>query len=347
MASASPEGLPSSQQLQQAAACLKAGKLVVFPTETVYGLGADATNPNALQDLYRAKGRPADHPVIVHLASPETLKDWAVEIPDTAYALAAAFWPGPMTLILKRASHVPDAVTGGQETIGIRIPQHPTAIALLQAFGGGIAAPSANRFGRLSPTRLEDVEPEILEACGCVLDGGPCQVGVESTIVDLSGPEPVVLRPGMVLPSELEAILNHPLSPRPATSKTRASGTLPSHYAPQAPVRLLPTGEVVKNLSQVLRDGLTIGVLAYQEALTGLTVSKGGSVQWIKGPSDPEAYAQKLYAHLKKLDRKGCNEIWVEIPPRGMAWEAVNDRLGRAAAATAEPHQDQAEKVNS
>jgi L-threonylcarbamoyladenylate synthase len=343
MASTSPEGLPSSQQLQQAADCLKAGKLVVFPTETVYGLGADAKNPAALQDLYRAKGRPTDHPVIVHIASPDTLKDWAVEIPDIAYALAAAFWPGPMTLILKRARQVPDAVTGGQETVGLRIPQHPVALALLQAFGGGIAAPSANRFGRLSPTRLEDVEPEILEASGCALEGGPCPVGVESTIVDLSGPHPVVLRPGMVLPAELEAILGQTLPLRPAQWKTRASGTLPSHYAPQAPVRLLSTGSVVSSLSLHLKDGLKIGVLAYEEPLTGLKVSQGGAVRWIKCPSEPQAYAQALYANLKKLDREACDEIWVELPPEAMAWEAVHDRLQRAAAT---PHPQQIERVS-
>jgi len=196
-----------SVQIEKAAALLRQGELVAFPTETVYGLGADASNPEAVAKIFAAKGRPADHPLIVHIPGVEHLDRWAREIPETAFASAKAFWPGPLTLILKRQPNVPDAVTGGQDTVGIRVPGHPLALELLKAFDGGVAAPSANRFGHVSPTTAQHVHDELGSAVAMVLDGGPCRVGIESTIVNLTGPQSRILRPGMISAADLGRVL--------------------------------------------------------------------------------------------------------------------------------------------
>ena len=229
---------PSPAAIARAADRLRAGMLVAFPTETVYGLGADAGNPEAVRRIFAAKGRPADHPVIVHLHDAAQMADWARAVPEAAQKLAAAFWPGPLTLILPRASHVADVVTGGQDSVGLRVPSHPVARALLAAFGGGIAAPSANRFGRISPTTAQHVADDLGDAVAMILDGGACAVGIESTIVAFTGDQPVLLRPGGIGVAALSRALGRPLARR-RCGAPRASGTLASHYAPRTPATLV------------------------------------------------------------------------------------------------------------
>lgn len=325
-----PSALITDSQLAQAADILKNGGLVAFPTETVYGLGANAEDTEALGKLYTVKGRPGNHPVIVHLASLEQLQDWAVEIPEKAWQLAKTFWPGPLTLILKRSPRVPDAVTGGQDTVGIRIPNHPVALALLNAFQGGIAAPSANRFGRLSPTSAAHVRQDLESDVDLILDGGECQVGVESTIVAFQNGQPVILRPGMITAGQIQAVLRNPDLPQNqanhSSTVSRAPGTLASHYAPRTPLKLLSESEFRQKLSDIQKTSASakIGALVFS-ALQGLPHE-------IVMPKEPTLYAQRLYADLRKLDGLALNEIWVEAVPDTGAWAAVADRLHRAAA---------------
>jgi len=314
--------------IEQAIASLEAGRLVAFPTETVYGLGADARNEAAVQQIFEAKGRPADHPVIVHVASINQLGDWAKNIPEAAYILAEAFWPGPMTLILNRADTVLDVVTGGQETVGIRIPSHPVALALLEGFGRGVAAPSANRFGRISPTTTQHVVEELHGAVDLILEGGPCKVGLESTIINMTGPHPEIIRPGHIQPLQLEALLGYPVAVT-QVANLKASGTLDSHYSPETKVRLLST-EALHQQQETFMASKTIGVLTYS-----LSASFGASPRVhptiIQASADPVLYGQGLYHHLRVLDAQGLQEIWVEMPPDTPEWLAVWDRLSRAA----------------
>jgi len=311
--------------LATAAALLRAGRLVAFPTETVYGLGADALDPAAVARIFAAKGRPADHPLIVHLADARHIERFARRVPEQARRLAAAFWPGPLTLVLERADGVPDAVTGGQSTVGLRVPSHPVALALLAAFGGGLAAPSANRFGRISPTRAEHVASEFgdSDAVGALVDGGPCEVGIESTIVDLSGARPRVLRPGGIEVARIEAVLGEPLDGDLA-SAPRASGTLASHYAPDTPVVLVPA----KALVAVAREVATRRAAV---ALVRTVPARDVPAETIAMPLDPVGYAHELYAALRSADARGAALILVEAPPAEPAWAAVADRLRRAA----------------
>ena len=319
-----------ARDIAAAVDALRAGQLVGLPTETVYGLAADARNPDAVAKIFAAKGRPANHPLIVHLASAGQLDDWAREIPEAARTLAAAFWPGPLTLILKRQSGVPDAVTGGQDTVGLRVPAHPVAHAVLSAFGGGLAAPSANRFGRISPTTAAHVREELGAAVAVVLDGGECEVGIESTIVDLSRGVPVVLRPGRVSVDEMSRALGAPVFAADVLESRapRASGTLDSHYAPTTPVRLCDVPTLLAEAVAAARAGRRIGVLSrtlIDDAPTH------GSV-WLQLPNDPVGYAHGLYRDLRRLDQCGAEVLLVEAPPRSIEWQAVNDRLQRAAA---------------
>jgi len=341
---AKPEEGPVASQvpeavIAEAAAVLRKGGLVAFPTETVYGLGAAARNPAAVRRIFAAKGRPADHPVIVHLPSAEDLPRWASEIPEAARALAARFWPGPLTIILPRAGDVPDEVTGGQPTVGLRVPDHPVALALLRALGDGIAAPSANRFGRVSPTTAAHVREELGLAVDMILDGGPCAVGVESTIVDLSGERPALLRPGGVTREALEAALGVPV-PDAARGLVRAPGTLASHYAPGTPLRLVATDALEEETTLAASRGDRVVVLARRPCPLTLAPMRyaglppGGAPPrplWAQMPDDPEGAAQALYAALRALDALGGDAILVEAPPPGPAWLAVRDRLGRAA----------------
>lgn len=321
----------------QAAEILASGGLVALPTETVYGLGADAENPAAVAAIYTAKGRPSNHPVIVHLAPEAQLSYWVKHIPAEAQKLIAAFWPGPLTLILKRADHIPDAVSGGQDSIGVRCPSHPVAQALLRAFKngqGGIAAPSANKFGRVSPTTAQHVRDEFKQelASGlvqAVLEGEQSAVGIESTIVDLTRLEthgPVLLRPGHISIEQLAEVLGvMPAFPAEDKSAPRASGTLQAHYAPQTPVILVATDELTDTLQRLHHAGRKIALLHYSSEQT-YTVHTGLVLS-----DQPEKYAHALYASLRQLDASGSDVIVVQALPDATAWEGVRDRLRRAA----------------
>ncbi|MDC8759631.1 L-threonylcarbamoyladenylate synthase [Janthinobacterium fluminis] len=325
-------GAPT-EEMAQAAAILASGGLVAFPTETVYGLGADAENPAAVARIYAAKGRPSDHPVIVHLAPGADLAYWADDIPEQARQLAAAFWPGPLTLILKRAARIPDAVSGGQDTVGLRCPSHPVAVALLRAFKGGrggVAAPSANKFGNVSPTTAQHVcdefgAPGAGALLGAVLDGGQSEVGIESTIVDLSRLAthgPVLLRPGHISADDIAVVIGQ----RPGTpdaAAPRASGTLDAHYAPHTPVAMQHGDELAGTLNQLLNDGRRVALIHYSD-MPPASAS-------VRLPDAPDGYAHALYAALRTMDQLGAELILVETPPSGAQWLGVNDRLRRAA----------------
>lgn len=308
---------------------LEAGELVGLPTETVYGLAADAENAQAVAKIYAAKGRPADHPVIVHLHRAADLGHWASEVPETARKLAAAFWPGPLTLILPRKPGVADACAGGQNTIGLRCPSHPVAQAVLAIFKGGqggLAAPSANRFGRISPTTAAHVHAELGDDL-LVLDGGACAVGIESTIVDCTVQPPRILRPGQLQAAELADALSVSAEAllRPADGAPRVAGALPAHYAPRTSLRLRSREQINADLKQTGNITPRVGVLARY-------ASEGGAAAaWVQLPDDPAAYAQRLYAALRELDGAGLEQIWVEAVPSTPLWLALQDRLSRAA----------------
>lgn len=319
----------SDKDIEHAAAILKAGGLVAFPTETVYGLGADASNPEAVAKIFAAKGRPASHPVIVHLADAVQIANWAREVPETARKLAQKFWPGPLTVILRRVPQVSDVVTGGQDTVALRVPSHPVALQLLARFGGGIAAPSANRHGRVSATTAEHVRHEFGDEIDCVLDGGEADVGIESTIVDLSGAQPVLLRPGWITPAQLEQALGFPLG-GPHDDAPRAPGTLAKHYAPQTPLIVLEFDLLMELAATLTRVGKRVAALAMSDRRP---VHEG--LVWVAAPDDAAAYAHTLYANLRALDEAGCETILVEQPPQTSEWVAINDRLTRAAAGSA------------
>jgi L-threonylcarbamoyladenylate synthase len=305
--------------------------LVALPTETVYGLAADASNPQALEKLYRVKGRPRAHPVIVHLASAHYLPQWAREIPEAARALAKAFWPGPLTLVLKRAPAVLDAITGGADTVALRVPAHPLAQQVLAAFcaargegqPAGLAAPSANRFGRVSPTTAQHVVADLANDVDLVLDGGACQVGIESTIVDLSGDEPAVLRPGSISAAEIEKVLQRPLASTPEQAP-RVPGSHPVHYAPRARVKLATRRQIIDALAT--NKGRRIAVLALEVSVPRLASSLAVVV-----PVIAPVYARLLYANLRLLDATGADLILIEMPPASPGWAGVLDRLRRAA----------------
>jgi len=327
--------VPMEAQIVEAARVLRAGGLVAFPTETVYGLGADASNANAVGRIFAVKGRPASHPLIVHLHHAAQIQHWAREIPDAAHELAARFWPGPLTLVLKRAPAVLDAVTGGQDSIGLRVPSHAVAQALLRAFDGGIAAPSANRFGRVSATTAQHVRDELGEGVDLVLDGGACAVGIESTILDLSTGAPVLLRPGCITLEELSACLHAPVA-RSGAGAPRAPGGLPAHYAPQLPLYLVPRSA----LDAVVREEAMRGPVAVLARHARPAAS--AAAVWMIAPPDAPGYAHHLYAALRQLDRSGCTRILVEAPPETPDWFAVQDRLTRAVAGSGSAQQPSA-----
>jgi len=317
---------PDSPEIEKAVALLRQGELVAFPTETVYGLGADATNPAAVARIFAAKGRPADHPLIVHLPGDDQLERWARDIPDAAYELAEAFWPGPLTLILKRQPHVVDAVTGGQDTVGLRVPGHPLALELLRAFGGGVAAPSANRFGRISPTTAQHVRDDLGDAVAMVLDGGACPVGIESTIVDLSTGKSRILRPGMVSAADLGRVLGR-MPPTGDGEVPRVSGSLESHYAPRTPLALVQPDVLILAVRDALAKDERLAVLAPMPCPLS-----DERIVWRQAPAEPPAFARELYAALRALDAAACARIVVQKPPATEPWRAITDRLQRAAA---------------
>lgn len=333
----------SPEAIDRAVALIDAGRLIGLPTETVYGLAADADNAEAVKQIFSAKGRPADHPLIVHLGADALLTHYAREIPEAAWMLAEAFWPGPLTLILKKAPGVPDVVTGGQDTVGLRIPGHPVALALLRALaesrqlngmtGGGLAAPSANRFGRISPTAAQHVADELGDSVSLILDGGDCQVGIESTIVDLSrdlsaGP-PVILRPGAITAEQLSLVLGVPVQTHRAETEDvpRVSGSLASHYAPLTPLRVLD----LPSIEQQLRDE---GVAAIVRDVPGLPMALRDRPGVALLANNPIAYAHDFYRILRELDAREYSIILVQDLPQTPAWLAVQDRLGRAAYST-------------
>ncbi|SCC95635.1 Sua5/YciO/YrdC/YwlC family protein [Thiomonas sp. X19] len=354
------EATVHSREIVQAARLLEAGELVGLPTETVYGLAADAANPQAVAKIYAAKGRPANHPVIVHLHRDADPLRWAAELPDAARNLIAAFWPGPLTLVLPRRAGVAEACAGGQDTIALRCPDHPVAqavLALFQGGQGGLAAPSANRFGRISPTTAAHVRAELGAAVALVLDGGPCAVGIESTIVDCTRLQamdglPRILRPGGVEAQAIAAVLgcteqsllalpdphlDARLQPQragmapgmamhatdAAPEAPRVPGALASHYAPATPLRLLQADA----LDTAWPSAQRIGVLAPRSAPGANPQSR-----WLAMPADAQAYAQALYAALRELDAAGLKAIWAQTLPADAGWDAVRDRLQRAAA---------------
>lgn len=328
--------------LRRAARRLADGGLVAFPTETVYGLGADAENPEAIARIYAVKGRPANHPVIVHVAPEADIEYWAASVPPEGRLLIEAFWPGPLTLILPRAAHIPAAVSGGQTSVGLRCPSHPLAQVLLREFAalkpsgqGGVAAPSANKFGQVSPTQADHVRnefPELGEDQLMVLEGGSSEVGIESTIVDVSrirqGMGPVLLRPGHISADELSAALGQRVGV-PDEAAPRVSGSLKAHYAPRTPLFIRSAAGLQDELGNATPDTGRIAVVAFAPAANAI----GPHVDWLVCASDPAVYAQDLYALLRRLDAGGYGRILLEAPPRTRAWQAVNDRIGRAAAA--------------
>ena len=314
----------------EAARCLHAGDLVAFPTETVYGLGADAANPAAVAKIFALKGRPADHPLIVHFADPLAIAQWAREVPPGAMTLAARFWPGPLTIILRKAARVPGAVTGGQDTVGLRCPSHPVARALLagaQRLGvAGVAAPSANRFGRISPTQASHVAEEFGDSL-MVLDGGACALGIESSIVDCSRNHPVLLRPGVLTRASIEAAAGEVLL-APDEHAPRASGTLAAHYAPNAKLRLMSQQMLTSALRLLGGESLQLAVYS-----RSVPLGAANGVRHRRMPSLPDQAAHELFAVLRELDAEGAQLIWVEEPPADPEWDGVRDRLLRAAAA--------------
>ncbi|MEN9657011.1 MAG: hypothetical protein RL571_476 [Pseudomonadota bacterium] len=315
-----------THNLDQALALLSAGELVGIPTETVYGLAADAAQPLAVAKIFAAKGRPNDHPVIVHIAGKEQLGDWASDIPEAAWQLCDAFWPGPLTLILKKQAHVSHAVTGGQDTVGLRSPAHPITHELLKRFGGGLAAPSANQFGHISPTTAQHVRDEFTyDVLSLILDGGACDVGVESTIVSLVGPKPVLLRPGGVPRSAIEAVLGQAIEHKKTTSAAniRVSGLLDSHYAPRT--TLLTGTHAQIEAEAIRRSGQKLAIVHT------LALTKSISAQSVVMPDNASDYAQVIYATLRDLDQQNLDAILLALPQGDPAWLAVHDRLGRAA----------------
>lgn len=346
---------PTLIAIHEAADLLRAGDIVGMPTETVYGLAADALDPVAVSKIFAAKGRPADHPLIVHLPSADHLPRWAASIPRDAIALARAFWPGPLTLILKRTPAVPDEVTGGQDTVGVRVPSHPVAQALLQVFDSGIAAPSANRFGRISPTTAAHVQEELGERVAMIVDGGACEVGIESTIVDFSRDVPEILRPGAITPEDIARVIGRRprlrgepergpeagkedagadalVAPAPAghgataASAPRVSGALAAHYAPRTPLRLVAPALLVDEAVTLAGEGSRVAVLAH-----AVPNPQDSRLIWHAMPADPAAYAHELYASLRAVDALDADFIVIEALPGAPAWRALADRLSRAA----------------
>ena len=330
---------PSDAAIAQAAQALRDGQLVGLPTETVYGLAANAGDDAAVAKIFVAKGRPADHPLIVHVASRDQVALFAAQVPEFAQRLMDAFWPGPLTLILQRQSGVATASAAGQDSIGLRCPSHPVAQALLQAclpLGVlGVSAPSANRFGRVSPTSAAHVQSELGPDL-LILDGGDCDVGIESTIIDCTRGEPVLLRPGHITRVQIEAACGHAVldkdTPQAVLGQPapRASGTLESHYAPRAKVRLMSADEIARKLQALGPHANNLGLWSAERPAS--EQGMGAGVLWRQQATTAEQAAHDLFGVLRDLDARGVSQIWVQLPPDTPEWEGVRDRLQRAAA---------------
>lgn len=340
---------PTDDSIHRAALALKAGELVVLPTETVYGLAADASQAQSVQAIYRLKGRPAGHPLIVHVVDADRAQRWGA-FDTRAKALADVFWPGPLTLIVPRQPDAPAWACGGQSSIGLRCPSHPVTQAVLQVFAridawGGVAAPSANRFGRVSPTRAQHVLDDLGEQTPLLLDGGPCEVGVESTIVDLTGARARLLRPGRIRREAIEAVLGEPLGGQDADAP-RASGTLASHYCPVTPLSVVDEDrldDVVGELAAVRDGSNAVSNPALRSASTGVSGQSGRigvyarrrpanpDVLWLAAPADADGWEQTLYDAMRQLDQQQLARIVIAAPREGPQWDAVMDRVSRAA----------------
>jgi L-threonylcarbamoyladenylate synthase len=315
------------EDIDRAVETLRAGELVVFPTETVYGLAGDATNPEAIRRIFELKGRPATHPLIVHIDSPRGLDRWALNVPESARLLAQRFWPGPLTLVLRRAPAVDPAITGGQETIAVRVPAHPVAQQLLRAFGSGLAAPSANRYGHVSPTRTDHVREEFGDETPLVLEGGDCKYGLESTIVSCIDETPRILRPGAITLSQIRAVVPQAQGALEAGAP-RVPGSDAKHYAPRTPVSIVNARKLEEVVEQMTSEHEKVAVLATRPPRLA-----NKFMTWINAGRRAELYARELYVNLRVLDKSGAREIFVEELPPGEAWDAVRDRLRRAATA--------------
>ncbi len=322
--------LAGVEAMDDAVRLLRQGGLVAFPTETVYGLGADARNPVAVNKIFKAKQRPANHPLIVHLADSEQMTQWAENIPPLAWRLAEKYWPGPLAMILPKHPDVPLEVTGGQQTVALRIPDNPLALELLRQFGDGIAAPSANRFNHISPTRAGHVLSELGDSIELILDGGDCTVGLESTIVDLTRKQPVILRPGHITPEQLSQFIGLPVDRATAiaANQTRAPGALALHYAPDTACQLVHSEALWERVERGLEENQRLGVLCRQ-----VRPKMSDRVVWRVMADDPLVYGHDLYAALRWLDQQNLDRILVEAVPDEESWLAVNDRLGKATAA--------------
>ncbi len=322
----------SDRSINLAVEVLRAGRLVAMPTETVYGLAADASNPEAVLKVFATKGRPHGHPLIVHVDAAARLADWAQRVPADAFRLAEAFWPGPLTLVLERRPSVPTVVTGGLDTVAVRMPAHPVAQRLLASFGGGLAAPSANRFGRVSPTTAADVSADLGDLVEVIIDGGPCEIGVESTIVEISAdqdvdaatPQVTILRPGGVSAEALAEVLGRTVETT-VSGEARAPGMLPSHYAPRTPVEVWGDGEAPGRVAELASTGARVGVLSLAEI-----AAPGAVVAWDAG-GDVAVLARSLYQWLRQADADALDALVVVLPPAEGLGIAVGDRLRRAA----------------
>jgi len=311
------------EAVDKAVGILKQGGLVALPTETVYGLAADAKNPEAVAKVFAVKGRPSNHPLIVHMGSKEELNEWATDIPEVAWKLAETFWPGPLTLLLRRKPEVPASIVGGHETIALRVPSHPLTLAVLQAFKGGLVAPSANTFGRLSPTRAEHVEQDLQDKVDWVLDGGPCDIGIESTILDLSCTPPAIVRPGGLSAKALAEVLG--FLPQESLNAPAAPGSLPAHYAPRTPLLLAEPEELEARAAKLCAQGKKVAVVHTQK------ITLPENAQWVCLPEDLSQCAHELYALLHELDKQQLDVVLASLPPADGLGSALRDRLVRAA----------------
>lgn len=316
----------NEDSIRQAINILKAGGLVAIPTETVYGLAADAKNPDALKKIFVAKNRPIDHPLIVHIGDMAELTNWARDISEETLQLAKAFWPGPLTLIFKKSSQVSDIITGGQDTIGIRMPNHPLTLSLLQQFNGAVAAPSANKFGRISPTTAKAVKEELGDAVDLILEGGQCDVGVESTILDVSQNHFRILRPGMISAKQIEDVLQRKLS-EAQSAAPRVSGSMESHYAPTTKTYLISVDKIESFLKDNQEKSIALVAIDFQ------LKSPLQNVHLVTMSNNPKQYAHDLYDTLRELDKKIFSLLIIEAPQETSSWQAINDRLVRAATA--------------
>jgi L-threonylcarbamoyladenylate synthase len=312
--------------IHAAVQALKNGNLVAFATETVYGLGADARNPTAIKKVFVAKGRPIDHPLIIHVGSIQQISDWACDIPDSAWQLAKEFWPGGLTLILKKRADVADLITAGQESVAIRIPNHPLTLNLLQEFGSGLVGPSANKYGHVSPTTAAHVLQDLKDSEGLILDGGPCNVGIESTIINLLEAEPVIMRQGAISITAISKVLRHPIAIATAQVTLKTSGSHASHYAPHTPAFVLPLNAILQQVATYLQQNQPCSVLSFSKKPANIS----SNISWQTVPHEPQQYVRELYANLRQHDQLQSSAILIEAVPQTVEWAAIANRLTRA-----------------